>query len=398
MGQNDLLFENTGVWDQAQLRQRDDLTVKPYFGYNVAENAERVRGTYRPSRNLPAQFRRGNRDDNEAFVFAQGKFLSKYDQIINSTGWKYQDDTKKLGVSSITTGEFYAFTKASGGAQLVKSENDYWGANGDIEGFIMPANGSNVNTQDFYGTIDAQYGIINPVTGSAITDAAVAAGVAASLRDGLAEAATTAKIAGVSIADTMRETRNNAYQYQRKIGALTVAKEGYLRLPFVIADVGHAGFTAIDDAALPLLTYANWTAFLAAAAGKQYLASKDQTSLFVESPAQLLSNAPVYIDRFGNPCLLSSGTAASFADPADFGAVIRLVDFNFSVRMPFGDETTSYPGIEVASNETGGIDFPVWSLAKKLESSSLTTKQLADLIIGGTDKWYGYATIYYDIP
>lgn len=395
MGQNDLLFENAGVWDQAQLRQRDDLTVKPYFGYNVAENAERVRGTYRPSRNLPSQFRRGNRDDFEGFVFAQGKFLSKYDQMINSSGWKYQDNAQKLGVNSVTTGEFYSFTKASGGAQLVKSENDYWGANGDIEGFLTPANGAAgavavANVQDYYSDIDLLFGVINPVTGSAITTT-----TAASMRNGLAQTGTvgTSKLSGVAIADTMRETRNNAYQYQRKIGAITVAKEGYLRLPFVI---GGAAFT-FDDRSLPLLTTGDWTAYLASAFAKQYTASKDQTSLFVETPADLISGAPVKIDRFGNPIVTSTSSAA-YADPESFGAEIRLVDFNFSVRMPFGNETESYPGIEVASNTTGGIDFPVWSLAKKIESSSLSVKDLADLIVGGANKYYGYATIYYDIP
>lgn len=393
---NDLLFENTGNWDQAQLRQRDDLTIKPYFGYNVAENAERVRGTYRPIHNLPVVFRRGNRDDFEGFVFSQGKFLAKYDRLVASSGWTYQDDVQKLGVTSISTGKFKAFKKADGSLADANYDNEYWGSHGDIEGFLMPANGTNFSCQDYYGSLDTLFSIINPVDGVAINDTTVASGTKATLRNGLGLSGGTAKLSGVAIADRMRETRNNSYQYQRKIEAITVAKEGYLRLPFVIADAAHAGFLDTDWHS-PVAGVSSLVNYQAAIAKKQFLASKDQTVLFVETLADLVSGAIVKIDMFGNPVLTSD---TNYADPeaAGMGARIRLVDFNFEVRMPFGNETISYPGIDVASNSTGGVDAMVWALAKKLESTSLSINDLADLIIGGTNKYYGYATIYYDIP
>ncbi len=64
-----------------------------------------------------------------------------------------------------------------------------------------------------------------------------------------------------------------------------------------------------------------------------------------------------------------------------------------------GNETMHYPGLDVASNQTGGIDYAVWALAKKIESSTLTIQQMRDLIIGSDSaRWYGWATIRYDIP
>lgn len=393
---NDLLFENTGAWDEAQLRRRDDLTIQPYFGYNVAENASRVRGTYRPIRNLPVLFKRGNRDDFEGFVFSQGKFLAKYDRLINSSGWTYQDDVQKLGVASISTGKFKAFTKADGTVQEASFENEYWNSHGDIEGFLMPANGTDYGCQDYFGTLDTLFSIINPVSGAAINSTTITgSGSKATLRNGLSQASTTAKLAGVAIADKFRETRNNSYQYQRDHEAITVAKSGYLRLPFVIASADHAGFLDTDFH-IPGANVATLGNYTTATAFKQFLASRDQTALFIESPDLLVSGAKVCIDMWGNPVLSNN---AAFADVAAISeAKIRLTDFNFEVRMPFGNETVQYPGIDVASANTGGIDFPVWALAKKLEDSTLTINELAELIIGGTDKWYGYATIYYEIP
>lgn len=394
---NDLLFEETGAWDQAQLRRRDDLTIQPYLGYNVAENASRVRGTYRPIRNLPVLFRRGNRDDFEGFVFSQGKFLAKYDRLINSSGWVYQDDPQKLGVNSISTGKFKAFKRADGTVQEASFENEYWNSHGDIEGFLMPANGTNYSCQDYYGTLDTLFSIINPVSGADINSTTIAgSGSKATLRDGLGRSGSTAKLSGVAIADKFRETRNNAYQYQRDHQAITVAKEGYLRLPFVIADSGHDGYLDTDFH-IPGSNVTSLANYTTATGFKQFLASRDQTALFIQKKSLLVSGAKVYIDMFGNPILTDN---AAFADLLNVAvAEIQLVDFNFEVRMPFGNETIQYPGIDVASANTGGIDFPVWALAKKLEDSTLSINDLADLIIGGTDKkWYGYATIRYEIP
>lgn len=389
MSDTSLLFEGTGLWDQAKPRERKDLSFKPYYGYNVVKDISRTGGVYRPVRNLPVLFRRGGVNDFEGFVFAQGKFLSKYDHLIWNTNWQYQDAQTKLGVSNVATGEFYAFIKASGGAVLVKPHDAYWGASQEVEGFLMSCNGSSASSvQEYFSAEDVSLGGVDPVTGSLI-----AVNTPATLRNSLGLSGGTARLCGVAIGDTMRETRNNAYQYQRDVEAISVAKEGYLRVPFRIA--GDA-FT-FDTGAAALLTTSNWTTYLSSAAAKQYTATKDQTALLVESPDGLISGAPIRIDRFGNP-VIAVASVANYFDPATVGATIRLVDYTFDVTMSFGNEVTTYPGVEVAGNQTGGIDFAVWSLAKKIESPTLTVKQLADLIKDTTNRYYGFATIYFNIP
>lgn len=400
---NELLFQETGAWDNAELRRRDDLTIQPYFGYNVVENASRTRGIYRPIRNLPVRYRRGNRDDFEGFVFSQGKILMTYDpKIHNGSVWAYQDDAKKLGIKNIVqtsgtelAGEFYAFKGANGTLQKSPFNSPYWGSSEDIQGFIAEANGTDTNLQEYFGTLDTLLGVIDPVTGAEITDSAVVSpGLASTIRNGLSLSGGTAKLAGVCMEDTIRETRNNAYQYQRKIGAKTVAKTGYYRIPFVIAGSGHTDFSAIQ-AATAVASYADYTGVLGTG-HKQYTATKDQAALIVDSPAALVTGAKVKVDKWGNPLITAN---SAYTDLATLGAEVYLTGFDFAVRMPMGNETMHYPGLDVASNQTGGIDYAVWALAKKIESSTLTVQQMRDLIIGSDSaRWYGWATIRYEIP
>jgi len=400
---NELLLQETGAWDQAELRRRDDLTIQPYFGYNVVENASRTRGIYRPIRNLPVRYRRGNRDDFEGFVFSQGKILMTYDpKIHNGSVWSYQNDAKKLGVKNIVqisptelAGEFYAFKKADGNLQKSPFSSPYWGSSEDIQGFIAEANGTNTNLQEYFGTLDTLFNLIDPVTGAEINDTTILSpGTAAVLRNGLALSGGTAKLAGVCMEDTIRETRNNSYQYQRKIGAKTVAKTGYYRIPFVIAGTGHTAFSAIQ-AATAVASYADYTGALGTG-HVQYTATKDQAALIIDSPEALVTGAKVKVDKWGNPIITSD---SAYTDLSTLGAEFYLTGFDFAVRMPMGNETMHYPGLDVASNQTGGIDYAVWALAKKIESSTLTVQQMRDLIIGSDSaRWYGWATIRYDIP
>lgn len=402
---NELLFQETGAWDQAELRRRDDLTIQPYFGYNVVENASRTRGIYRPIRNLPVRYRRGNRDDFEGFVFSQGKILMTYDSKIydnvNST-WSYQDDPNKLGVKNIRqtsptelAGEFYAFKRADGSLQKSPFNSPYWGSSEDIQGFIAEANGADTNLQEYYGTLDTLFDVIDPVTGAEINDTTILTlGTKAVMRNGLFLTGGTAKLAGVCMEDTIRETRNNAYQYQRKIGAKTVAKSGYYRIPFVIAGTAHTAFPGIQ-AATVVTSLADYTGPLGTG-HIQYTATKDQAALIVDGPESLVTGTKVKIDKWGNPIITS---ASGYGDPFALGAEIYLTGFDFAVRMPMGNETMQYPGLDVASNQTGGIDYAIWALAKKIESSTLTVQQMRDLIIGSDSaRWYGWATIRYDIP
>jgi hypothetical protein len=398
---NELLFQETGAWDQAELRRRNDLTIKPYFGYNVVENASRTRGVYRPIRNLPVRYRRGNRDDFEGFVFSQGKILMTYDaRIYNGTTWSYQNDPKKLGVKNTVdnppndlAGEFFAFKRADGSLQKSPFNSPYWGYSEDIQGFLAEANGTDVNVQEYFGTLDTLFGIIDPVTGLDINDTNIASGLAATLRNGLGAPGSTAKVAGVCMEDTIRETRNNSYQYQRKIGAITVAKEGYYRIPFVIASTNHSAFGSIQTAGA-VSTHGDYIG--ADGIGHvQFTATKDQAALIVDGPASLVTGAKIRVDKWGNPIIT---TAAGYVDTVPLGAKFTLTGFDFAVRMPMGNETMHYPGIEVASNQTGGIDYAIWALAKKIENSTLTVQQLRDLIIGSDSaRWYGWATIRYEV-
>ncbi len=399
---NEFLFAETGAWDQAELRRRDDLTIQPYFGYNVVENASRVRGIYRPIRNLPTQYRRGNRDDFEGFVFSQGKILFSYDaRIFDGSKWSYQNAKEKLGVKALIDGaggvkggDFYAFRKADNSLQVSPWNSPYWGYSDDIQGLVGPANGTSQSVQDYFGTLDTLFSIIDPVTGDDINDTNVATGVKATLRQNLGASGATAKVAGVCMADTMRETRNNGYQYQRKISAITVAKEGYYRIPFVIAGTGHTGFTAVQDPTLAGATLGNYTTLTS---HKQYIATKDQAALIIENPASLLTGAKVYVDKWGNPIIPDAANVGNYFDLSTVGADFTLTGFDFSVRMPMGNETMHYPGLEVASNQTGGIDYSIYALAKKIEPSS-TVEALRNLIIGSESaRWYGWATIRYEV-
>jgi len=389
---NELMFENTGLFDRMDLRKRNDLKNKAPLGYNVAENASRVRGVYRPIRNLPVAFKRGNLTDFEGYVWTQGKFIGKYDikTFVNNAGavdLSYQNSPAKLGIKNNTTGVFSAFLNAKSGAvEDVAFDAPYWGNSADIEGLIGPFNGYSQDITEVYTLRDTEYNIIDPVSGALIDTAAIAGPLNATLRQAGDSDVTASsyRLAGVAISDTIRETRNNNYQYQRKTEAITLAKEGYLVLPFVVENSATLTLDA-PNAVAPV----NFNTI----GSVQRDVSFDQTVMFVKDPALLISGADIKVDGWGNP-ILSADVEVLDRDEA----TIKLVDMQFAYDMPMGNEIEGFPGLEVAGNQTGGLEWSVWSLAKKVEAAAGRATDVDSIRTAVVGKnLYGYAVVYYNI-
>jgi hypothetical protein len=431
----ELTVDGAGEYHLRRLRSRDDLFTRR-FGYNVVHDVERVRGTYRPLRNIPVAFEKTESQpatiDKEGYVFAQGKFLGKYDPLtfdasLCSVGtWKAQADGKMLGVATLAgpnAGEFYGYIDANGAAKLVKRDDTSYGNSEDIEGFLGLMNGGAASIQEVYSTVDAFYKIIDPVTGTLITTVN-AASINASLRTGADTAAANAfKLAGVAIEDTMRETRNNAYHYAKNTVAMSVAKEGYMTVPFVImapaktyggswaapsstqkkgtiSGLDATNYVLGDDPSAPSLTSA------------QRGATQDQTTLIVHAPDLLTSQRQLYIDHWGNPLLSPSANQvpATGTGYVDVGVQhLKLVDFKWANQLPMAEYLNSYPGLDVPGNQTQGIAWDIWRLANKLFSyksgTAYTKSEIMDIIMGtGTlglkslGRCFGYAVIRFDIP
>jgi len=379
----ELTVSGAGKYNLQSLRRRDELT-EAQIGFNVVHDIERRHGTYRPIRNLPILYKKGNITDSEGYVWSQGKILGKYDRRIYTGGaWKYQDDAKKLGINDIATGEFYGYiNRDSGSAEKVDFNDSDWGNSEDVTGLLGPMNGMDADIQDPYDSNDAGFRAINPVTGDLINSTYISTNPDASLRALGDPVNSTFELCGVAFEDAMRETRSNNYQYKRMTEAFAVAKRGYLTLPFVIADGGTLTITL--DASTP----ASSAAILAS---EQRGVSADQTILWVESADLLQTGNVVKVDGWGNP-ILASNTSTQFV--MEFGT---LVDFTHAIRVPYAKWVNTYPEMEIAGTGTAGLAHDIFYAARKMAAN--TSKTVEDLAedIEGSDL-FGYATIYFDIP
>jgi hypothetical protein len=418
------------------MRQRDDLFTRK-FGYNCVHDIERVRGTYRVVRNTPVMFEKTESQpatiDREGYVFAQGKFLGKYDPLVFDASlcsvgsWKAQADTKMLGVKTLdgaNAGEFYGYIDTSGAAKVVAANDPVFGNSEDIEGFVTLMNGGCGDVQEKFSTTDAFYKIIDPITGTLITTANASAINAVLRKGGDTVAANPLKVVGVAAADTMRETRNNHYHYQKNTVAMSVVKEGYMTVPFVIlapAKIYAGGWSAASATEKKgTLSGLDGTNFVLgddpsaiALSGAQRGATLDQTALIVHAPDLLSSNQKVCIDHWGNPLIsvaanIAPATGTGYTDsPA--GANVKLVDFKWGAQLPMAEYLNSYPGLDVPGNQTQGIAWDIWRLAKKMLSyksgTAYTDAEIMDIIMGTSTlggkslgRIFGYAVIRFDIP
>ena len=361
-----LSVDGAGNYSNQVVRRRDDLT-NSRLGFNVVHDSIRERGTVRPVRDLPSIFSKGDQVDKEGFIFPQGRILGKYDTKNYVGGaWEYNVNQ---GLAAVD-GTFNAYTDADGAAQTVAYDDIKWGNSSDIEGLVAPANGNFTGGPftDAFTSRDEDLAIIAPKTGASVTD-----GMAASVREHSGTGAL--KLFGVAKADTMRETRNNHQSYFRDTEAITVVKQGYITVPFLVdgAVIGAESYTAVSATDVP-----------------NFAISKDQTILFVQDRIDLINGATVHVDAFGNPIL----TIAADADhDVEFG---NLVSFNHNVTLPFGEMTATVPNLELAGTGTQGIEYDVFYLARKVFPSA-TKKQIADYL-NSADGMIGYATIYFDIP
>jgi len=382
---SEITLEGAGAYHEQLIRKRSDVR-EAQIGQNVVHDTKRyAANAYRPIRTLPSLFERGstaNTIDKEGMVWAQGKFLGKYDRQINSTGWKYQDDEYKLGIQTgkLATGEFYAYIDVNGSGIPVAFDNPDWGNSIDIKGFLGPANGSAYGLSDKYTALDVWLKRIDPKAG-----ALVAADGQASIRAKWASD-TKYPIFGVATRDTMRETRNNHYHYQRNIEAFGVAKEGYLTLPFAVS----GGDLTVDGdlAADPFVR-------IAASATQQDLVSRDQTILFLGAATDLVSGTKLVVDAWGNPFKNAAGSY-----PTDMNIV--LTDFTFSTDIPWGKYVNTYPPIEVAGTGTTGKEAQIFYMVRKImetnsPASTFTIGNIATYLENNPNL-YGFATIRYDIP
>jgi len=435
MANTELTVDGAGEFHLRQLRKREDLFTRK-FGYNCVHDLKRERGTYRVVRNTPVAFEKTESVpatiDKEGYVFAQGKILGKYDPLTFDAAlcaagsWKAQADARMLGVKQLdgpNAGEFYAYIDRNGAAKAVKADDPVYGNSEDIEGFLALMNGGAATVQEKYSTLDAFYNIIDPVTGTLITNANAATTDAIRRTGADTAAANALKIAGVAKEDTMRETRNNHYHYQRNTVAITVGKEGYMTVPFVMlapAKIYDGGswqdpstnqkkgtISGLDGTNFVLGDNPQTLALNSA----QRMATQDQTALIVHSPDLLASQRNVYVDHWGNPLLsIAANVGVSGAGYVDVaGGNIKLVDFKWANQLPMGEYLNSYPGHDVPGNQTQGIVWDIWRLAKKLFSyksgTAYTDKEIMDIILGTNSlgalslgRVFGYAVIRFDIP
>lgn len=387
MGEIDI--NGAGLYNQQKLRPRSDLR-EAQIGFNVLHDVDRhSANAYRPIRNLPTLFQRGNYVDKEGMVWAQGKFLGKYDRTINNgSNWIYQDDKNKLGVDTLTTGEFYGYIDVNGTPQKVAFDNPIFGYNIDIKGFLGPMNGYSSPVSDVFTAEDEAKGIVNPVDGTVVS-----AGDAASLRDAGLATGSTFELFGAATRDTMRETRNQHYNYQRDVEAFGVAKEAYITVPFAIAEGKIDGATAagglnLDGVAAPVAT------------NQQSKVSADQTVLFVENAENMQTGTDVVCDAWGNP-LLADTASGQMGETNYTLKTGTLVDFTFAHEVPYAKYAPTYPFVEIAGTGTNGIDHQLFYLARKIKQYAPTpatpdVQTLADYV--RNNELFGFATIRFDIP
>lgn len=383
----EISFDGTGNWHKQKHRNRNDLN-KRQIGHNVLHDEDRSWGTLRPTRNLPSLFKKGDHVDNEGYIFSQGKVLGKYDRRIwNGSAWEYQDVVGKIGLQSVTTGEFFAYTNADGVAQKVPFGDSKYGYSVDIDGFVVPFNGSKYDVQDYFGAIDGDLRIIDPVTGTAITSSN-AAETAASFREKSDPGASRLELFGLAKADTMRETRNNAYQYMRMTEAMSVSSEGYITVPFYVMGSSESD-SPIQGISLP----EEWTTFLAGS--MQRAVSLDQSVMFVHDAANLATGNVPKVDMWGNLLLTSAATDASYND-VQLGTIVT---FNHVVTTPYAKWVDTYPEMDITGTGTGGTDYDLYKLCKKIRTFRGDNTSISDIYgeITDTSGKYGWVTVYYRI-
>lgn len=344
------------------------------LGFNYVNEVVRRHGAYRPARNIPISFLRGNVNDYEGFVWSQGKILSVVpSNIYAGLAWTKPGIT--AGLKAGGTGAFYVRRGDSSSVEVPYGHNVF-GYSNDIEGFIVPANGSIIDVNELYTTYDADLTVIDSSTGSSIV-----AGVTPAITRGALSGNTV--ISGVALSDQMRETRSQSVSYLRETEAFAIGKQGYLYVPFAVSSATDFVFETYNGAVFD-------------AAGNHSIITKDQAALLVAMGDEglLRPGSVLEVDKWGNPII--------YTDPSNgyssFGGTFVLDSISFGFDIPQGEKFYTPPGTTVAGNQTAGIEEHLYYLAKKVARLGVAVDpdsptEMKAFINGGR---FGLARVYFD--